>query len=133
MKIGEVAKKAEVNIETIRYYERKGIINRPEKPARGYRDYAEDVVAVLKFIKNAQKLGFSLSEIDGLLSLKFDPEKDCSLVKTRALDKITEIENKIYALQIMKQSLQEITNKCNGLGTTSTCNILNALDSEELI
>lgn len=130
MKIGEVAQKAGINIETIRYYERKGIIKRPIKPETGYREYSEDVVAIIKFIKNAQRLGFSLSEIVGLLSLKFDPNKDCSLVKSQALDKITEIEKKIKALSLMKKSLQEITNKCNGLGSTSTCNILNALDSE---
>ncbi len=132
MKIGELAKEAGVNIETIRYYERKGIIQRPSKPLSGYRNYNNDIVVIVKLVKNAQKLGFSLKEIDGLLSLRVDQDNDCSVVKTRALKKIEEIEKKINALVDIKKSLTEITNKCIGSGPTSSCNILNALDTEEL-
>lgn len=132
MKIGELAKKTDVNIETIRFYERKGIIKCPSKPLSGYRNYSNDYIAIIKFVKNAQSLGFSLKEIEDLLSLKVDEFNDCSLVKIKALAKIEEIENKINALVDMKKSLTEITNRCVGSGPTSSCNILNALDTEEL-
>lgn len=132
MKIGDLAKTTGVNIETIRYYQRKGILDKPQKPLNGYREYTEKSAVTVKFIKNAQKLGFSLYEIKELLSLRVDPESDCNEVKLRAIAKIEEIEAKIKVLENMKQSLTEITNKCSGIGVTSTCNILNALDSEDL-
>lgn len=131
MKIGEAAKAAGVNLETVRYYERKGMINRPTKTLNGFRDYSDDIVKAIKFIKNAQKLGFSLKEIEELLSLKVEPEKDCSIVKLKALHKIEEIENKIESLEAMKESLIEISSKCSGSGPTSTCSILNSLNNGE--
>ncbi len=128
MLIGETAKKAEVNIETIRYYERKGILALPKKSASGYREYSGETVAKIKFVKNAQYLGFSLKEIQDLLALKVDKNSDCSDVKSRALSKISEIKEKITALKEMQKSLEVITHKCSGKGPVSTCTILNAID-----
>lgn len=133
MKIGDVAKITGVSVETIRYYERTGIITKPTKPDKGFRNYTNDIVTVVKFVKNAQKIGFSLEEIKELLSLKIDPTNDCGLVKIKALSKIEEIEIKITTLETMKKSLIELANRCSGKGKTSTCSILNALDSEELV
>lgn len=132
MRIGEVAKIAGINKETIRYYEKQGLIETPVKSSNGYRTYTKDTVSTIKFVKNAQKLGFSLKEIKNLLSLKLDADSDCSLVKKRAEEKIIEIQLKITALKEMKRSLTEITNKCDGHGSTASCNIINALDSKEL-
>jgi MerR family transcriptional regulator, copper efflux regulator len=131
MRISDAAKKAEVNVETIRYYERKGILEVPSTQRSGYREYSDDAVELIQFVKNAQNLGFSLKEIQGLLALKVDPASDCGDIKQRAVSKIAEIENKIRALEEMKKSLQVITSKCSGVGPVSSCTILNAMKHEE--
>ncbi|MGL1902094.1 MAG: heavy metal-responsive transcriptional regulator [Fibrobacterales bacterium] len=131
MLISETAKLAGVNIETIRYYERQGILEVPHKRESGYREYTQEAVALIQFVKNAQNLGFSLKEIKGLLAVKVDPQSDCGDVKQRALEKILEIEEKITALEAMKGSLEIITKRCSGKGPVSGCTILNAMEHEE--
>ena len=125
--IGEVAKQTHVNIETVRYYERRGLIPEPPRRESGYRQFSPEVVTRIKFIKRAQELGFSLNEISELLTLRLDPEQPCSEVKQRAEAKIAAIEHKIADLQLIKQTLVKVTNACTGQGTTSTCPTLNAL------
>ncbi|MGL1936144.1 MAG: MerR family transcriptional regulator [Fibrobacterales bacterium] len=133
MLISETAKLAGVNVETIRYYERQGILETPLKRESGYREYTREAVALIQFVKNAQNLGFSLKEIKGLLNLKVDPSSDCGDVKQRALEKIIEIEEKIQSLEAMKSSLEIITERCSGTGPVSGCTILNAMEHEERI
>ncbi len=126
--IGKLAKKAQVNIETIRYYERRGLISRPPRPHSGYRQYPNEIVKRIDFIKRAKELGFSLKEIGNLLSLRLDPSTSCSDIKSRAETKIEHIEEKIKALQKMKTALVEVSRACSGRGPISECPILEALE-----
>ncbi len=126
--IGQLAKKAEVNIETIRYYERRGLIPEPPRLASGYRQYPLETVTRILFIKHAKELGFSLKEINELLTLRIDKNTTCSDVKRKAEDKISDIEEKIKSLQRMKKALAKLTKECSGRGSVSECPILEALE-----
>jgi MerR family mercuric resistance operon transcriptional regulator len=126
--IGKLAKKANVNIETIRYYERRALIPKPNRRESGYREYSEDTVKRIQFIKHAKELGFSLKEIHELLSLKLDPKTPCSVVKNRAEIKIADIEEKVKTLQRMKKALVKLTRACSGKGPVIECPILEALE-----
>jgi MerR family mercuric resistance operon transcriptional regulator len=128
MTTGQLAKAAGVNIETIRYYERRGLIPRPGRRESGYREYPEETVKRIRFIKHAKELGFSLKEIGDLLSLRVDPETPCSEVRQRAQMKLSDIENKIAVLRKMKKALKELTDACSGKGPASQCPILDAIE-----
>jgi MerR family mercuric resistance operon transcriptional regulator len=127
---GQVARYAGVGIETVRFYERQGLLEEPTRRESGYRQYREDVVARLRFIKRAKELGFSLKEIKELLALRVDPDTTCAEVKSRAEAKIADIEEKIQALWRIKKALVKLTKACSGRGPTSECPILDALDKE---
>jgi MerR family mercuric resistance operon transcriptional regulator len=126
--IGQLAKKADVHIETIRYYERKGLIPEPRRRESGYREYSDETANRILFIKRAKDLGFSLMEVDELLSLKISPGTTCSDVKSKAEEKIADIEGKIKTLQRMKKALVKVTKTCSGAGPASECPILEALE-----
>ncbi len=126
--IGTLAKKAQINIETIRYYERRGLISRPPRPLSGYRQYPDETVKRIDFIKRAKELGFSLKETGDLLSLRVDPTTSCSDIKIRAETKIEHIEEKINTLQKMKNALVDVSRACSGSGPISECPILEALE-----
>ncbi len=130
LSIGQVAKQVGVGIETIRFYERKGLLERPKRNVSGYRQYSQEGIARIYFIKQAKKLGFSLNEISELLSLRVDPDTTCEMVKARAEDKITDIRCKIETLQNMKLALVKLTASCQGSGPTSKCPILDFLGSQ---
>jgi MerR family mercuric resistance operon transcriptional regulator len=129
--IGQVAKRAGIGIETVRFYEREGLLEEPQRKPSGYRQFDEGIVARLRFIRRAKELGFTLHEIKELLSLKLDPSTTCADVKKRAEAKIADIEAKLDSLKRMKQALVKLTKACTGRGTTSDCPILDALDGEE--
>ncbi len=126
--IGQVAKRVAVGIETIRFYEREGVLEKPDRSASGYRLYDEDVIARLRFVGRAKELGFTLKEIRELLGLRVDPTTTCSDVKQRAEEKVSDIENKIRTLQRMKRALVKLTKECSGNGPTSECPILEAFE-----
>ena len=128
--IGEVAKQAQVRIETLRYYERTGLVASPLRSESNYRLYPQETVRRVQFIKRAQELGFSLKEIIELLALRATPETPCADVRTRALDKITAIEEKIRTLHAMKHALTQLVAACSGQGEITDCPILAALDTE---
>jgi MerR family mercuric resistance operon transcriptional regulator len=128
LSIGQLSKKANVNIETIRYYERRALIPKPYRKESGYREYSEETVKRIQFIKHAKELGFSLKEINELLSLKLDPKTPCSKVKNRAEVKISDIEEKVKTLQRMKKALVKLTRACSGKGPVIECPILEALE-----
>lgn len=128
LKIGEVAKRSEVGIETIRFYERQGLLAEPERRPSGYRQYDESVVSRLKFIRSAKELGFTLSEIKELLGLWFDANTKCVHVRQRAERKITDIEDKIRSLQKMKRSLKKIINQCVSRDAVDDCPLWLGLD-----
>jgi len=129
--IGEVAKRSGIGLETVRFYERKGLIEEPPRTDSGYRQYPEDVVARLRFIRRAKELGFSLKEISELFSLRVDPDTTCADVKRRTDLKILDIEQKMSTLQTMKRALTKLAASCTGRGPTSDCPILEALDTKK--
>ena len=129
--VGQLAKKAQVNVETIRYYERRRLIPEPFRSESGYRHYSQDSIARIQFIKNAQELGFSLKEVSELLSLRVDPNTSCAEVKKMAEVKITDIQEKIHALQRIKEALTKLRASCQGRGPAGKCPILEALDTKE--
>ena len=129
--IGELAKRARVNLETIRYYERKGLLPEPPRSTSGYRAFPPDSVRRVRFIKQAQELGFSLKEIKELLALQIDPQSTSADVRKRTETKIADIEEKMKILRAMKKSLTDLTNACNGKGSARECSILASLGSIE--
>ncbi len=129
--IGAVAKRAWVNIQTLRYYERRGLLPAPERTASNYRIYAGDTVRRVRFIKRAQELGFTLTEIKELLSLRASPRSGCEEVRERSKAKITDIDEKIRTLEAMRNALSRLVRACSGRGPVTECPILDSLDSEE--
>ena len=128
--IGQAAKSAALNIETIRYYERKGLIAQPKRPlGGGARDYGGKTVERLHFISQAKELGFSLAEIGELLELRDEPDTSCNQVRARAIAKREDIQSKIERLQHMCASLDEVVLQCPGSGDLSNCSILEALEN----
>jgi len=127
--IGQLAKRAGVGVETIRFYEREGLIAEPRRrPSSRYRQYRPDAVQRLLFIRQAKELGFTLREIQELLELSVDPDTTCGDVRTRAEQKISDIESRILRLQQMKGALERLTRQCAGQGPTAECPILEELE-----
>lgn len=124
---GEVAKRAGVGSETVRYYEQRGLIPEPSRSAGGYREYTERYVERIRFIKRAQELGFTLKEIKELLSLRVDPGVDCGAVKRRTQMKIAHVEEKMQDLERIRAALVDLAAACSGRGPTSECPILEAM------
>lgn len=129
--IGKLASRGGVNVQTIRYYERSGLLPKPSRAASGYRLYADDAVRRLSFIKQAQILGFSLSEIQELLSLRMQSNTTCADIRQRARQKIVAVDKKIEDLQRIKGALTKLAAACRGNGPTSDCPILEALESKK--
>ncbi len=131
LKIGEVAKQSGLGVETVRFYEREGLIAEPPRRASGYRAYPGSVVPRLSFIRHAKELGFTLKEIRELLSLRVDRRANCSAVEKRAQAKITDIEERIRSLQRIRRTLRKLVEACDGRKPTSECPILESLDRGE--
>ena len=125
--IGQLAKKANVNLETIRYYERRGLIPEPPRNNSGHREYSLEEVKLTEFIKRSQALGFSLKEILELLSLRVEPGRTCGDVKERVEAKIADIEKRIEDLERIREALLSMSKKCIGKGPVGQCPILEEL------
>lgn len=130
LRTGEVAAKAGVNVQTLRYYERRGLLKEPERRPFGYREYQPDAVRLVRFIKRAQELGFTLKEIEELLRLREDQHSRCADVRAAAQAKIEDIERKVENLRAMKRALAVLVNSCTIGGSTRECPILEALDEK---
>lgn len=130
--IGRVARDAGLAIDTVRYYEREGLLQKPARTPAGYRQYASDAVARLRFIRQAKELGFTLSEIRELLALKVAPGKSCADVRARTQAKIADVEQRIAQLARMKRALARLASACSGRGPTSECPIIEALEGRDL-
>ena len=131
MTIGKAAKQAGVGVETIRFYERRGLIPQPPKPATGgFRDYPAATLSQIHFIREAQDLGFSLEEISDLMSLRADPKANCAQVQRRAEAKLAEVEEKIERLKGMGQALERLIEACPGKGALGACSIIETLESK---
>jgi MerR family copper efflux transcriptional regulator len=127
--IGQMARQAEVGIETVRFYERQGLLSEPARKPSGYREYTDEAVTRLRFIRRAKELGFSLKEIAELIELRFDPNTTCAELKKQAEHKLLDIDSRIRDLNKMKRVLQKLTSTCKGSGSLKGCSILEALDS----
>lgn len=130
MTISQVARLAGVGVETVRFYEREGLLDQPTRPDSGYRHYSLDAIKRIQFIKRAKELGFSLKEIAELLALRVAPQASCADVKQHALSKIADIECKVEDLLRMKGALMKVVDLCEGSGPTSSCPILDALEHD---
>ena len=128
--IGQVAKRAGVNVETIRFYEREGLIGKPERSASGYRQYGSEVVRRIRFVQRAKELGFSLREVGELLSLRVARGQTCANVRARTIGKIEDIDRKISELERMRAALEKLSASCVGRGPLSECPILDALEEQ---
>lgn len=129
--IGHLAKQAAVNLETVRYYERRGLLPKPPRSASGYRLFPSDTARRLRFIRRAQELGFSLKEIRELLSLRVSRTTTSRDIRARAEAKIADIDSKIKSLASMKRTLHKLTNVCAGCVPVAECPILESLDRED--
>ena len=122
MTIGKIAREAGVGIETIRFYERKGLLTQPKrKPSQSFRAYAEDDARRVRFIKRAQDLGFTLKEISQLLELNHNPEATCEDVRLRAEAKLEEVTTEIRDLRKMKRSLEVLVEACEKSSKAVAC------------
>ena len=133
LKIGQLAEGAAVNLQTIRYYEREGLLPEPPRLNSGYRLYPESAVRRVRFIKRAQEIGFSLAEIRELLSLRIDARRERADVRALAETKIADIDAKIRTLRAMKTVLNRLMERCTGCGPASECPILESIDSDEAL
>jgi Hg(II)-responsive transcriptional regulator len=122
--IGKVAKLSGVGVETIRYYEREGMIQQPSRAGGGFREYPEDTIHRVRFIKRAQELGFSLSEISDLLSLRVKDRGACSKVKAKTELKLNQIERKIADLRRIQSALRNVKDSCERQAPGEKCPVL---------
>ncbi len=128
LSIGTVAREAGVGVETLRFYEREGLIENPPRRRSGYRQYPPETVDRVRFIRRAKDVGFSLREIRELLDLRLSPGATAADIRKRALAKIDDIGAKIRSLQRMKRTLRRLTSACRGRGPLHACPILEALE-----
>ena len=127
MTIGQVAKLAGVGVETIRFYEREGLLNKPKRRQSGYRMFGPEVVNRIRFIKNVKELGFSLKEIRELLFLRVDSRGTAAEVKKRVDSKIDQIDRRIGDLKKVRNALAQLSRSV-GKGPASDCPLLDVLD-----
>ena len=130
MRIGKIAKQVGITVETIRFYEKQGLIESPGRNESGYRDYTKDVVQHLSFIKKTKELGFSLKEIRELILLQSTPNSTCSEVKEQAEAKIIDVKRKIEDLKRIKNVLTKLVSACPGQGPLSRCPIIGSVNIE---
>lgn len=127
LKVGEVAERSGVGVDTVRFYERRGLIPEPPRTPSGYRQYPEATVERLLFVQRAKALGFTLEEIGELLELRFDPGTRPADVRRRAEEKLEEIDDKLRDLRTMKADLTKLVDACAGPTDPDDCAILTAL------
>lgn len=131
MKIGELARRCDVNIDTIRYYERQGLLPAPDRLASGYRRYRTPDITRLSFVRRAKRLGFTLDEIRELLALSDHRDNDMGELKQAASAKLVDIEARLAELTRIRDGLHTLVDACPGHGALAGCPILNALASDE--
>lgn len=127
---GKVARLAGVNLQTIRFYERKGLLPEPPRSEAGYRRFPSDAIRRVEFIKRAQELGFSLGEIKELLALRVRSGATCGDVRRQAEAKIRSVDEKIRSLRSMRRALERLATACSGAGPVGDCPILESLEGE---
>ncbi|HAT1844393.1 heavy metal-responsive transcriptional regulator [Legionella pneumophila] len=129
--IGQVAKQAHVSLDTIRLYERYGLIKEPQRAPNGYRQYPEEVIDCLKFITRTKNMGFTLKEIKGLLAIHQTSKSTCGDVKQRTQDKLKQIHEKIEELQQLETALQHLLHSCEEHNPSDLCPLFTTLKPME--
>jgi MerR family transcriptional regulator, copper efflux regulator len=128
--IGEVARRAGVNVETVRYYERRGLVADPPRTDAGYRQYPDSTVRRIRFVKRAQELGFSLREIAELLDLRVEEGAPCAAVLDRTRAKMADIDRRIADLEEMRAALEPLVDACAAETGATDCVILDHLSND---
>ncbi|HEX2286445.1 MAG TPA: MerR family DNA-binding protein [Mycobacterium sp.] len=129
MRTSEVAEQADVNSQTLRYYERRGLLPAPERTASGYRAYTADAVRVVRFVKRAQQLGFTLNDVEELLHLAGGGPASCDAAKAMARARITELEQRIEELVSMRDALTRLVDTCDRPRSERDCPILQDIET----
>jgi len=125
---GQLAKKTGVNPETVRYYEKMGLLPKAIRTESGYRLFSEEDVKRIKFIKRAKELGFTLKEIKELLQLRFETEGECREVREIAEIKLKDVQKKIEDLEKIKSILEDLINQCPSKGSILNCPIISSIE-----
>ena len=133
MRSGQVAEHAGVNIETLRYYERRGLLPVPRRTESGYRAYPPESADTVRFIKHAQELGFTLAEIQTLLELAAGGPSSCDAARAMATEKLSHLEDKIAALSAMHESMQRLVATCDLPRGRRECPLIQSIASEAMI
>lgn len=128
--IGQLASAAAVNVQTIRYYERRGLLAAEARTDGGYRQFADDTVRRLRFVRHAQELGFSLKEISELLALRVRNHSECARVEARTRHKIDDVARRIRELHRIRRTLERLAARCASRRSTDECPILEALEDD---
>jgi MerR family transcriptional regulator, copper efflux regulator len=131
VKIGELAGSAGVGVETIRYYERRGLLQQPVRTRGGYREYTEHDLLRMRFILRCKDLGFSLSEIRDLFDLRVAPGSTADDVRRRAAGKVATVEEKIADLQRIRAALRQLMDSCSAHGRLEECALMHALGGDQ--
>jgi Hg(II)-responsive transcriptional regulator len=131
MRSGQVARQSGVNIETLRYYERRGLLDVPPRRPSGYREYSEEAVRVIRFVKRAQELGFSLYEVETLLELAAGGPANCDAARTVATRKVEELDAKMRSIRAMQGSLRKLISTCELPRGQRECPLLEVLGADE--
>lgn len=129
LRIGALARQAGVGVETVRFYERQGLLRQPARRPGGYRSYPQEAVGQIRFIRQAQSLGFTLEEVGALLRLRTSEETRCAAVRSRAVAKMADVEARIRQLQLIRGALETLVAACPAKGPLAACTILEALNS----
>lgn len=130
MKIGEVGRATGTKTETIRYYEREGLLTPPPRTSSNYRDYGPDDVARLRFIRRARQLGFSMAQVRQLLELTDDPSRSCEAVDAIASTQLAEVEAKLEDLEALRGELSRMVESCK-MGTVAECRVVDVLTGDQ--
>lgn len=124
MRIGHLAGKAGVAVDTVRYYERQGLLPQPLRRPSGYRDYGDDDLQQLRFVRRCKALGFTLEETRELLRLNADPKADRAEVRALTERRLADVDAKLRELQLLRDSLAELASSCSGRGSLAGCPII---------
>jgi Cu(I)-responsive transcriptional regulator len=128
MRIGELAERAGVSVQAVRYYERRALLPEPPRSPSGYRKYSESHLDRLRFVKRGQELGFTLAEIEELLSLRADPHTTADQVKRQVEDKLRDLDRRVRDLEGIRKGLRHLAGQCEGgEGPTGDCPLLVAM------
>ena len=130
MRTSELAAAADVNRQTLRYYERRGLLPQPERTTGGYRAYGPDAVAVVRFVKRAQRLGFTLNDVEALLDLADGGPDSCEAARTLAGERIADLDRRIGELRAMRAALGRLVATCEQPRANRECPLLQALAAD---